>query len=241
VADPAYQRVIHQLADLGRKMGQMVQYGTVKEVKKDKFRAVIGKGSDGEEVLGPWLDTANQRGGARERRFYKKGQNVVMLMPTGDPAQAVQLPFAPNNEFKPPDHANNTGQDEEPYQLEDLRVRKKGKGYEIWLEPPDRSTGGGGAGGSQGSAGNNGGNGNGVNEKVFLQKDSVTGRVGKNWFVAHKKGAKLQAGNDFAAVTEGKLICSRAWEIGKDPIQQDDKGQQGGQESTSGGKGSGST
>jgi hypothetical protein len=230
-----YQRLLHQIADYGRLIGNMMQFGTVEEVKKDRFRAKIGKGADGSDVLGPWIDTGDHRGGARERRFYKKGQNIAMFSPTGDPAQAVQFPFAPNEKFKPPDQANESGQDEETYQQGDLRVRKKGKGYEIWLEQGDKS--------GEGGKSNNGGNGNGVNEKVFLQKGSVTGRVGKNWFVAHEKGAKLQADKQYAVVTPEKLIVSKPWEVGKDPINQDDKGQQGGQESTSGGapsKGSGS-
>jgi hypothetical protein len=225
-----YQRVIQAVSELGRRVGSMFNYGTVEEVKKDKFRMLMGYDKDGKKVLGPWLDTGNHRGGARERRFYKKGQNVLMMMPTGDPAQAVQIPFAPNKDFGPPDHSNNSGQNEEVYQFEDLRVRKKDKGYEIWLEPKNNK---GSKGGSESEQGGSGGNG--VNEKIYLQKGSITGRVGKNWFVAHTKGAKLQAGNDYAVVTPGSLIVSREWVIGKDPIQQDDKGTPG---NDSGGSGS---
>lgn len=225
------QRIIRQIADVRRRLGNMFIMGTVHEVKGDRVRMNMGQGREGSDNIGSWIDTTNHRGGARERQFFKKGQNVLMFSPNGDPSQAVLSPFAPNKSFKPPDHANKSGQDEETYQQGDLRVRKKGKGYEIWLEQGDTS--------AQGGQSNNSGSGNGVNEKVFLQKDSVTGRVGKNWFVAHKNGAKLQADKMYAVVTPDKLIVSKPWEVGKDPIQQDDKGQQGGQDSTSGGAPSG--
>lgn len=220
-----YQRVVQQVAEIGRRIGNMFTYGTVEEVKKDRFRMNMGNDRNGEKVIGPWIDTGNHRGGARERREYKKGQNVLMMMPTGDPAQSVQIPFAPNKDFGPPDHANNSGQGEEVYQKDDLRVRKKEDGYEIWLEAPSKKNGH----QDQNSTSNdNGEGGNGVNEKVYIKKGQVTGRVGKNWFVAHKKGAKLQAGKQYAVVTPEKLIVSKEWQIDKDPIGDiDDKGSPG--------------
>jgi hypothetical protein len=226
MAQSDIQRLIHTVAELGRRVGNKVWHGTVEEVKKDRIRMNMGDGREGgEKQIGPWLDTGNHRGGSRERLYYKKGQNVTMFSPTGDPAQAMMMPFAPNKDFGPPDHAGSSGQGEDVYQQDDLRVRKKGDGYEIWLEPASKKNGQADANNTSDEGGNGG---NGANEKVYLKKGQVTGRVGKNWFVAHKKGAKLQADKQFACVTSEKLVCSKEWEIGKDPIGDvDDKGSPG--------------
>lgn len=236
-----YARLMHHLSTLRQQLGNMVWHGTVSEVKKDKLRMKMGQDRNGEDQFGPWLDTGNHRGGSRERREYKKDQNITMFSPTGDPRQAMLFPHAPNKDFGPPDHSNNSGQGEEVYQMGDLRVRKKKDDYEIWLEPASKKNGNQDAGNT---SNDNGEGGNGINEKIYLKKGQITGRVGKNWFVAHKKGAKLQAGNQFAVVTPEKLIVSKPWEVGKDPIQQDDKGTPGqGQDSggaSSSGTGSGS-
>lgn len=131
------QRILRAVTDVTtRTVGNMIRPGVVQEVKGDKLRMVLGKDNDGKDVLSPWLNTGNHRGGARERRFYKKGQNLMMFAPGGDPRQAVLLPFAPNKDFLAPDHANKSGQDEETYQMDDLRVKKTKEGYDIWLQPP---------------------------------------------------------------------------------------------------------
>ena len=48
----------------------------------------IGKDKDGKDILSPWLNTANMRGGAREQRFYKKGQNLSLFCPTATSRRA---------------------------------------------------------------------------------------------------------------------------------------------------------
>lgn len=218
-----YERLLNRVYSLTRlTLGQMMRIGTVHEVKDDKMRIKLGQDDKGQPVLSPWLHSSNMRGGARERRFYKKDQTVMILSPTGDMRQGMVLPYAINKDFLSPDHANKTGQDEEVYQLDDLRIKATKDGYDIWLQPPkkkqqqqselqkmpDREDD------SSGQA----------SMKVRINKNGgITGRVGKNRFMAHSKGAKIKAGKDFAAITPGKLIVSREWEIGSDPIPDDDK------------------
>src|SRR4051812_19565560 len=112
-----YQRLVHELSELKRQMAGTFQVGTVHEVDGDKLRMVIGKDKDGKEVLSPWLNTSNHRGGATEQRFYKKGQTLGMVCPGGDVAQGMIAPYAPNKNFKRPEHADSSGQGEESYQL----------------------------------------------------------------------------------------------------------------------------
>lgn len=186
-----YQQIVRHVSEIARAaLGNMIRVGTVHEVKGEKLRMVLGKDKDGQDVLSPWLNTTIFRGGARESRFFKKGQNLAIMMPTGDPRQGVLMPFAPNKNFLRPDHSNGKGQDEETYQLDDLRVRKTKEGYDIWLQPPKQKQ-------SQGeleklpdhqsdASGQ-------AQMKVRINKNGgITGRIGKNVrFSAHKKGSLI--------------------------------------------------
>ncbi len=246
MADEHYMRLLFDIAELKRKLAAMIRPATVHEVKGDRVRMVVGKDEDGQDVLGPWMDTINHRGGARERRFFKKGQNLMLICPNGDLAQAVIAPFAPNKNFKTPDHANKTGLDEEVYQFEDLRVRKTKDGYAIWLQkpkddqqqqqddphkvtkPPEHEP-------QEPEA----------RALIQLTNDGgFTGRIGKDIRVAaHKDGAKIKAGSNFAVVTKDKGIIktgsgdvyvhaagtpyvNKPWEIKdapNDPVSDDNK------------------
>ena len=94
----------------------------------------MGQRLDGKPVLSPWLDTSNHRGGARERRFYKKGQNVTIDTVNGQMDESATVSAdAPNDKFKAPDHAEEAGEDAETYQLGELHTTKKGDPYEIFL------------------------------------------------------------------------------------------------------------
>lgn len=243
----ALDQLIAEVTYLKRIVGGMIRPATVHEVKGDKMRMVIGKDRQGQDVLGPWLDTVSHRGGARERRFFKKGQNVMLLCPNGDLAQATLAPYAPNKNFKSPDHSNTTGQDEETYQLENLRVRKTKAGYAIWLQDPKqddqqqqqqddphkeatRPT-------RQAQEPK-------ADSLIQLSKDGgITGRIGKDVrFSAHKDGAKLKAFGNFSVVTKDKIIhkssgdvyihaggtpyVNKPWQEGSapgDPVADDDK------------------
>ena len=100
------QRLIQQVSDLRRQFSNFHQSGTVHEVKGTKLRMVVGKDCVGKVVLSPWLNTSNMRGGAREQRFYKKGQTLSMICPNGDLGQGMIAPFAPSKDFKTPEHAD---------------------------------------------------------------------------------------------------------------------------------------
>jgi hypothetical protein len=228
-----YQRLLGQLSELERKIANMHMNGTVHEVKGTKLRMVIGKDSEGKDVLSPWLNTSNMRGGAREQRFYKKGQTLGLICPGGDPAQGMITPYAPNKDFKTPEHADGSGQDEESYQQEDYRGKQTKEGHDHWLQPDEDDKqgggqqsggggGGGGGGGSQQKKGHVGGDK--AVMKARMNKDGGhTLRVGKDSRVAsHKDGAKIRMGSDWVVVSKGKIIFSRPPIIGKDPIKNDD-------------------
>lgn len=130
------QKMLQQMADLRRRMNDMVKVGTVKEVYGDKMRVVIGKDSQGQEVLSPWMNTANHRGkeeGSQERRRYVVGQNVSLLNAVGDTSQGMVIPYAPSTEHKAPDHASESGEGEETYQYAYQRSRDLPNGKESYL------------------------------------------------------------------------------------------------------------
>jgi hypothetical protein len=172
-------RLLMEVSLLKKQLSGLLVDGTVKEVKGDKIRVVTGKDSEGKDILSPWIHTASMRGGARERRFFKEGQNVRLMNATGDLRQAVLLPGAPNKAFPSPDHANETGQDEETYQLGELRYRRKGDGYEMWLEEEKKSEGGssGGSGSQTGSSAS--GQKGKQHSKIYLHKDHITHTIGE--------------------------------------------------------------
>jgi len=63
------QRVLHEIADLKRRIANVVRVGSVHQVKGDKLRINFGTDRGGKEVLSPWINHTNHRGGSRERRF----------------------------------------------------------------------------------------------------------------------------------------------------------------------------
>jgi hypothetical protein len=243
-----FQRLQMQVAALEQRMGSLVRDATVKEVKGDKFRAVIGQDDEGKDILSPWIHNSTIRGGARERRFFKEGQNIRLLNATGDYSQALVFNGPPNKKFKKPDHADDEKKEEETYQQGELRVRKTSdKGYEIWLEEEDKEeqggqAGGAGAGGAGGQSGQSGQKkekepksklwlkpdefhaqvGGKDGPKVTVKKNLVQGVIGKNRFVSRKEGVKMKAGSDFAVVRDGELIVSKEWVVGADPLPDED-------------------
>jgi hypothetical protein len=228
-----YQKLFAQLSDLRRQLANTHQVGTVHEVKGTKLRMLLGKNADGKEVLSPWLNTNSMRGGAREQRFFKKGQNLSLFCPNGDVAQGIIQPYAPNKNFKTPEHADGSGQDEESYQLADYREKQTKEGYDNWLQPDEEEKEGGQQGGQQGGGGGGGqkqqkkghvGGDKAVMKSRMNKDGGITHRVGKDVRVAaHKDGAKLRAGSDWVVVKKGKIIFSQPPILGKDPIKNDDK------------------
>jgi hypothetical protein len=117
-----FQEVLFAIADMQRRVGNSLRMSTVHEVKGDKIRVNWGNSPEGEPVLCPWISTHGHNGGARERRFFKKGQNVMLGAVDGDFAKAFIVSHGPNKNHKAPDHANNSGLDEETLQLGHLRI-----------------------------------------------------------------------------------------------------------------------
>jgi len=227
-----YNRLLQEIANLRRQIANTHQTGTVHEVDGTKVRVMMGKDKDGKEVLSPWLNTNNMRGGAREQRFFKKGQTLSLVCPNGDIGQGMIAPYAPSKSFKTPEHADGSGQDEESYQLDDYRGKQTKEGHDNWLQADDEKDqqqqgggqqGGGGGGGKQKKKGHVGGDK--ATMKARMNKDGGhTLRVGKDVRVAsHKEGAKIRASSDWVVVKKGKIIFSRPPILGKDPIPNDNK------------------
>lgn len=121
-------------ADLQRRVAGAQRPGVVREVVGDMIRVEFARDPAGNPVLSPWLHTSDHRGGARERRFYCRGQNVSISTVNGqvDEASTV-LADAPSEAFRAPDHADDAGPEAETYQLGELHVTKKGDLYEIFF------------------------------------------------------------------------------------------------------------
>jgi len=222
-----YQRVIAQLSALRRQMADTFQVGTVHEVKGDKLRMVIGKDKKGKEVLSPWLNTSNHRGGATEARFYKKGQTLQLICPNGDMAMGSIAPYAPNKNFQRPEQANENSDGEESYQLENYRQKQSKDGNDMWLQDEEKKQEGQqgqqGGGQQQQKKGHSGGAK--AKLKSRMNKDGgITHRVGTDSRVAaHKDGAKLRTKADWVVVTtKGQIIMSKPPIIQRDPIPNDD-------------------
>ena len=164
--------------------------------------------------MSPWLDTSNHRGGARERRFYKKGQNVTIDTVNGEMDEAATVSAdAPNEKFKPPDHADEAGEDAETYQLGELHTTKKGDTYEVFLREERKED----AEGRLMAAAKP------SMRFRFNKSGGVTGQVGEARFAAHEKGTKLRMGEQWIAVTkDGILFSSPPTLASQDPIPNDD-------------------
>lgn len=211
MAEDQYARVLWEIAELKRKLAGMVRPATVHEVKEDRMRMVIGKDANGKDVLGPWLDTSNHRGGARERKFYKKGQNLMLICPNGDLAQAVITPYAPNKNFKAPDHASNSGQDEETYQLEKTRSKIVKDAESHWLQDPEKEDQQ-----QQQQQGDSKKTTKPPDRKpqkpdakvaYRMSEKGFTGRHGKNSrIMAGEKGSKVKYGGNYVVAADGKVI-----------------------------------
>jgi hypothetical protein len=222
------QRLIHTVAELQKQMSNMVRMGTVHEVKSGgrerKMRIKLGEGEDGKPILGPWQHSASDRGGHAEEEQFKKGQNVVMISPAGDFRQAHVMPAAENNQRGRPDHATD---DSHTYQFEKLRIKKTKDAYDIWI---DESKGE--EGKSAEPAGSKAGAGGDSSKKPeakpkmkvrLSDSKGITGRFGKDMrFAAGEKGVKLRAKDRWAVVTKDTLVTSHPWEIGADPLPNDD-------------------
>jgi len=240
-----YQRLLQAMARLERQFKDTHRNGKVHEVKGTKLRMELGKDKDGQPILSPWLNTSDMRGGAREQKFYEKGQTLSIICPGGDIAQGMIAPYAPNKDFPTPEHADKSGQNEESYQLKDYRSKNTKEGHDNWLQDDEEqkkggqdsgaSAGGGGGGGGGGGSAQSGGSGQKKEQKGHVggskaklkqrmnAKTGFTTRFGTDTRnMVDKKGVKMRAKSDWVVVTAGNIIMSRPPIIGKDPMKNDD-------------------
>ena len=236
-----YQRMIKEIAELRRKVSSLVRVGTVSEVSGDKLRMNLGKGKDGEDVFGPWLNHSNHRGEHRERQAFRKGQTCVMICPDGDPRQAFMQPGGPNENnkgHKKPKHANEQGTGENTYQHGGYYRSGGNDGMDDWIgedEGPGEDAGEDGGNGldSGGGGGQGGQQGQGQQKQQSKRKTggsdgTYVRRMNKegghtmryktdNRAAVHEKGSKIKATDDAWMVMskDNKQIIAKSKE---DPI-----------------------
>lgn len=96
------------LADLERRLANVVRYGTITEVDAANARAKVTFGG---ETASAWLQFSTSRaGGARVWSPPVPGEQVVVFSPMGDTAQGVIMGSLPNNAFPPPSGDGGTYQ-----------------------------------------------------------------------------------------------------------------------------------
>jgi len=141
-----------------------------------------------------------------------------VICPGGDIGQGMIAPFAPNDKFQRPEHANESSDGEESYQLEDYRQKQTKDGVDMWLQD---------TGGQSSGKGHSGGQS--ARLKTRLNADGgITHRVGKDMRIAaHKKGVKMRAKNDYVLIYEDekkqtKIVFSRPPILFRDKIPNDD-------------------
>ena len=194
-----YQRLVFALAALENRVANMVRQGTVKEVAGDKMIVTYDK-QQGEDVDSPYLHHTDRRGGARIRNFYKKGQNVTLICPNGDVRQAIVTSWSKNKQYPQPDHANDSGQDEETYQLDESSDDQQQQGGQ---------GGQGGSGGKLAAAGGGGGGGNGSS------LCGSNGADGCDWWVQEKEQKQAQEGqSDSTGGQQGGQQQSKERKVG---------------------------
>lgn len=221
------QEVYRQIADLKHRSKGTSYQGTVAEVKGDKIRVDWGAGP---KNLSPWLSTSDHRGGSRERKFYKKGQNVTIGTVNGRMDESATISAdSPNKNMKAPDHADGSGEESETYQLGELHKTNNKDTYDYFLAPEQQQggqqQGGGGGGGQQGQQGGGGG-GKAEMKQRMNKSGGLTGRVGDGdsaaRYAAHKEGVKLRFGDDFLYINKEGIFSSKPIQVSpKDPIPND--------------------
>lgn len=95
--------LMERVARLEQRLASVAVHGPVHEVdtKRQMARVRLG-GSEQEPYLSPWVPYGQQAGKLKIHTPPTKGQNMTAFSPTGDPSQAVLLPFTWNNQFKTP-------------------------------------------------------------------------------------------------------------------------------------------
>ena len=238
-----FQQLLLEQRERFRRESYADRVGRVHEVRGDKVRVVLG-GTPEKPMLSPWLHTTLMRGGARERRFFRKGQTVRLSCPGGDLRQATVTHYAESDYYPAPDHADDAGEDSETYQLGRTRFTQTEDTSETWLaedesQQPNVQGTGVVKGEQRQQAGGQQQKSPGSPASILRQNrdGGITGRVGTDSrFAAHKKGAKTKAGSkvymvmskddeQIIAHTEKEPVINKPWVIEDkpDPIPDDNK------------------
>jgi hypothetical protein len=219
-----FQQLLLDQRERFRRESYADRVGRVHEVQGDKVRVVLG-GTPEKPMLSPWLHTTLMRGGARERRFFRKGQTVRLSCPGGDLRQATVTPYAESDYYPAPDHADDAGEDSETYQQGRTRQTITEDTQELWLaqqesQQPNVSGSGIVKGSGQQQVGGQQRQKNPGSPASILRQSKqggITGRIGTNSrFAAHEKGAKIKAKKNhvLTSIDEDRVMVRSE----KDPI-----------------------
>lgn len=99
------ERLVREVADLKKRLAQASRHGVITDVKDGKVRMSMGYRDDGSPLKSPWTFPGQHAGIVRQDVPFRKGQNVTMEFPTGDPRQARVMPYGPNEDNPRPVHA----------------------------------------------------------------------------------------------------------------------------------------
>ena len=114
MSKPSYQnRPMRELADMAarlaeleRRAAQTTRYGTIAERRisggQVEIRAKIGVGTDGTDMLSPWVPWQQQAGAVKIMTSPSVGQQVRLNAPYGEFRQASAEPFTWSNANAPP-------------------------------------------------------------------------------------------------------------------------------------------
>lgn len=105
----ALEEVVQRLAEIDRKVSGMMRSGVVTDVdtRKHLVRMEIGRDANGQPVKGPWVPYAQIAGKLKVHTPPSVGQQMVALSPSGDPAQAVAMPFTWSNSNAAPSQSQS--------------------------------------------------------------------------------------------------------------------------------------
>lgn len=118
----------NRLAELERRFSQTIRHAPVHEVNAAEgwVRLKFGEGKDG-PILSDKVPYAQMAGGLKVHAPPTKGQQMTMIAPAGDPAQAVAMPMTWSDK-----NASPSGKgDENVLTFGDVRIELKGGGLSI--------------------------------------------------------------------------------------------------------------
>lgn len=104
----ALVELFRRIADIERRMANVVRHGTVAEVDpKGRVRLKIGENKDGSPFLSPWVPYSQVAGALKVHSPPSVGQQMTLIAPTGDTKQAVALPMTWSNQNTAPSEQGN--------------------------------------------------------------------------------------------------------------------------------------